>query len=134
MGTRTEQAHSVSHSDSESRNKNEEIIPVNRLTPTVCTDPPAPATTIRTALLNKGHSFRRLAQTVGIGVGTGICRHYTTRILWPETRGKKSWNRATMRFWSRQTDIRYCSLLPYDGVGGGHHTGPRAGHVAGGVR
>ena len=33
-------------SDSETRNKNEEIIPVNRLTPTVCTDPPEPATTV----------------------------------------------------------------------------------------
>jgi len=42
------QADSGSDSDSESRNKNEEIIPVNRLTPTVCTDPPEPATTIRT--------------------------------------------------------------------------------------
>jgi hypothetical protein len=27
----------------------------------------------------------------------------------------------------RQTDSRYCSFLPYDGVVGGHHTGPRAG-------
>jgi hypothetical protein len=42
------QADSVSDSDSENRNKNEEIIPLNRLTQTVCTDPPAPATTIRT--------------------------------------------------------------------------------------
>ena len=37
-----------SNSDSESRDKNEEIIRVNRLTPTVCTDPPEPATFIRT--------------------------------------------------------------------------------------
>ena len=45
-GTRIVQADSFSDSDSESRNRNEEIIPVNRLTQTVCTDPPAPATTI----------------------------------------------------------------------------------------
>jgi hypothetical protein len=38
------QPDSVSDSDSENRNKNEEIIPVNRLTQTVCTDPPARAT------------------------------------------------------------------------------------------
>jgi hypothetical protein len=69
-GMRIVQADSGSDSDSESRNKNEEIIPVNRLTPTVCTDPPESATTIRTALLNKGHSLRRLAPTLGIGVGT----------------------------------------------------------------
>ena len=47
-GTRIVQADSGSDSDSESRNNNEEIIPVNRLTPTVCTDLPEPATTIRT--------------------------------------------------------------------------------------
>jgi hypothetical protein len=41
-------ADSGSDSDSESWNKNEEIIPVNRLTPTVCTDTPEPATIIRT--------------------------------------------------------------------------------------
>jgi len=28
---------------------------------------------------------------------------------------------------NRQTDSRYCSFLPCDGVVGGHHTGPRAG-------
>ena len=66
-GTRIVQADSRSDSDSESRNKNEEIVPVNRLNTTVCTDPPplyAPA------LLNKGHSLRRLAPTLGIGVVT----------------------------------------------------------------
>ena len=46
------QADSGSDSDSESRNKNEEIVPVNRLTPTVCTDLPEPATTIRTCAVN----------------------------------------------------------------------------------
>jgi hypothetical protein len=51
-------ADSGSDSDSESRNKNEEIIPVNRLTH--CLDRPA----------DKGHSLRRLAPTLGIGVGT----------------------------------------------------------------
>ena len=56
---RVMQADSGSDSVSEDRNKNEEIIPVNRLTPTVCTDPPEPATTI---LLNKGHSLRQSAQ------------------------------------------------------------------------
>ena len=39
-GTRIVQADSVSDSDSESRNKNEEIIPVNRLTQTVWIAPP----------------------------------------------------------------------------------------------
>jgi hypothetical protein len=51
-GTRIVQADSGSDSDSESRNKNEEIIPVKRLTPTVCTEPPEPATTIRTYTVN----------------------------------------------------------------------------------
>jgi hypothetical protein len=46
-GYRIVQADSGSDSDSEDRNKNEEIIPVNRLTPTVCTDPPEPATTVK---------------------------------------------------------------------------------------
>ena len=45
-GTRIVQTVSGSDSDSEIRNENEEIISVNRLTPTVCTDPPEPATTI----------------------------------------------------------------------------------------
>ena len=45
-GTRIVQADTGSDSDSESRNKNEEIIPVNCLTQTVCTNPPEPATTI----------------------------------------------------------------------------------------
>jgi hypothetical protein len=66
-GTRIVQADSVSHSDSDSRNKNEEIIPVNRLTQTVCTDPPAPATTIRTRT-DKQRTF--FVPTLGIGVGT----------------------------------------------------------------
>jgi hypothetical protein len=47
-GTRVVQADSGSDFDSESQNKNEEIIPVNRLNPNVCTDLPEPATTIRT--------------------------------------------------------------------------------------
>jgi hypothetical protein len=51
------QADSVSDSDSESRNKNEEIIPVNRLTQTVCTDPPAPANSIRTRTVKQRTFF-----------------------------------------------------------------------------
>jgi len=39
-GTRIVQADSGSDSDSQSRNKNEEIIPVNRLTQTVWIAPP----------------------------------------------------------------------------------------------
>ena len=69
-------ADSVSDSDSESRNKNKEIFPVNRLTqsePTCRRLPPLYAP----ALLNKGHYLRRLAPTLGIGVGTCICLHYT---------------------------------------------------------
>ena len=62
MGTRILQADSGS--DSESRHQNDEIIPVNRLTPTVWVYPPEPATTIRIpALLNKGHSLRRLSES-----------------------------------------------------------------------
>jgi hypothetical protein len=86
------QADSVSDSNSESRNKNEEIIPVNRLTQTVCTDPPASATTIRTRTVKQRTFFAptgadsrnrsrnlnlpalyalcRLAPILGIGVGT----------------------------------------------------------------
>ena len=56
-GTRTVQADSVSDSDSKSRNKYEEIIPVNSLTQTVCTDPPAPATTIRTRTVKQRTFF-----------------------------------------------------------------------------
>jgi len=63
-----------SGSDSESRNKNEEIIPVNLLTPTVCTGPLEPATTIRTCTV-KQRTFS--APTLGIGVGTWICLNYT---------------------------------------------------------
>ena len=66
-GTRIVQADSGSDADSESRNKNEEIIPVNRLTPTVCTDPPEPATTIRTCTVKQRTFF---APSLGIGVGT----------------------------------------------------------------
>jgi hypothetical protein len=66
------QADSGSDSDSESRNKHEEIIPVNRLTQTVRTDPPAPATTIRTRT-DKQRTF--FVATLGIGVGTWICLH-----------------------------------------------------------
>jgi hypothetical protein len=47
-GRRIVQADSVSDSDSKSRNRKEEIIPVNPVTQTVCTDPPAPSTTTRT--------------------------------------------------------------------------------------
>jgi hypothetical protein len=57
MGTRRVQADSGSDSDSESRNKNEEIIPVNCVTPTVCTDPPEPATTIRTCTVKQRTFF-----------------------------------------------------------------------------
>ena len=67
MGTRLVQADSGSDSDSESLNKNEEIIPVNRLTPTVCTDPLVPAATIRTCTVKQRTFF---APTLGIGVGT----------------------------------------------------------------
>jgi len=56
-GARIVQADSGSDSDSESRNKNEEIIPVNRLTPTVCTNPPEPATTIRTCTVKQRTFF-----------------------------------------------------------------------------
>ena len=51
------QADSVSDSDSENQNRNEEIIPVNRLTQTVCTDPPAPATTKRTRTVKQRTFF-----------------------------------------------------------------------------
>jgi hypothetical protein len=71
--TRIGQADSGSDSDSESRTKNE-IIPVNRPTPTVCTEPPEPATTIRTCTVKQRTFF---APTLGIGVGTGIYQHYT---------------------------------------------------------
>jgi hypothetical protein len=74
LGTRVVQADSGSVSDSESRNKNEENIPVNRLTQTVFTDPPTPATTIRTRTDTQMTFF---APTLGIGVGTWICLHYT---------------------------------------------------------
>jgi hypothetical protein len=92
------QTDSGSDSDSESWNKNEEIIPVNRLTPTVFTDPPEPATTIhictvkqRTFFVPTGadsrnwsqnlnlpalYALRRVAPTLRIGDGTWICLHY----------------------------------------------------------
>jgi hypothetical protein len=60
------QADSVSDSDSESRNKNEEIIPVNRLTQTVCTDPPAPATATRICTVKQDilrADWRRLSES-----------------------------------------------------------------------
>ena len=68
VGTREVQADSVSDSDSESRNKNEEIIPVNRLTQTACTDPPAPATTIRSRAVKQRKDilcadWRRLSES-----------------------------------------------------------------------
>jgi hypothetical protein len=47
------QADSGFDSDSESRNINKEIIPENRLTPIVCTDPPVPATAIRTSTVKQ---------------------------------------------------------------------------------
>ena len=67
MGTRIVQADSGSDSDSESQNKNDEIIPVNRLTPTVCTDPPESATTIHICTVKQRTFF---APTLGIRVGT----------------------------------------------------------------
>jgi hypothetical protein len=99
IGTRIVQADSFSDSHSDSRNKKEENITVNRLTPTVCTDPPGPATAIRTCAVKQRTFFAptgadsrnrsrnliclhcRLAPTLGIGVGTWICLHYT-RTLW----------------------------------------------------
>jgi hypothetical protein len=92
------QAESVSDSNSEGRNRNEEIVPVNRLTQTVCTDQPAPATTTitltdkqRTFFAPTGAASRnqswnliclhcRLAPTLGIWVGTWICLHYTRTV------------------------------------------------------
>ena len=61
-GTRIVRADSGSDSDSESRNKNEEIILVNRPTPTVCNDPPEPATTIRTYTVKQRTFFVPAAQ------------------------------------------------------------------------
>jgi hypothetical protein len=67
LRTRIVQADLVSDSDSESQNKNVEIIPVYRLTQTVCTDLPAPATTIRTHTVKQRTFF---ALTLAIRVGT----------------------------------------------------------------
>ena len=53
-----------SGSDSEIRRQDEEIIPVNRLTPTVWADLPEPATTIRTFTVKQRTFF---APTLGIG-------------------------------------------------------------------
>jgi hypothetical protein len=86
------QADLGSDSGSDSRTKNEEITPVNRLTLTACTDPPEPATTIRTYNVKQRRFFaptgadsrnqsqnlnlpalytlRQLALTLGIGVRT----------------------------------------------------------------
>jgi hypothetical protein len=58
-GTGIVQADSGSDSDSESLNKKEEIIPVNCLTLTVCTDPPEPATTIRTCTVKQRTFFAK---------------------------------------------------------------------------
>jgi len=51
------QAYSGPDSNSKSRNKNEEIVPVNRLNPTVCSDPPVPATTIRICTVKQRSFF-----------------------------------------------------------------------------
>ena len=56
-GTRIVQADSGFDSNSESRDKNEEIIPLNRLTPTVCPTPPELATTIRTCTVKQRTFF-----------------------------------------------------------------------------
>ena len=61
-GTRIVQADSGSDSDSESLDKNEEIIPVNLLTPTVCPTRRSLPPPYAPALLNKGHSLRQSAQ------------------------------------------------------------------------
>jgi hypothetical protein len=72
LGTRIMQAYSGFDSDSESRDKNEEIIPVNHLTPTVCNDPSEPATTIstnkRTFFAPTGADAYPLARTVYEGL------------------------------------------------------------------
>jgi hypothetical protein len=110
------QTDSGSDSDSESRDKNEEIIPVNRLTPTVCTDPPEPATTIHTCTVKQRtlfaptgadsrnwsqnlnlpalYALRRLVPTLGIGVGTWICLRYmcTLRLYSVKCSGGKKWS------------------------------------------
>jgi hypothetical protein len=75
------QADSGSDSDSENRNKNEEIIPVNRLTPTVCTDPPEPATTIRiwtvkqrTFFAPTGADSRNRSRSLNLPALYALCR------------------------------------------------------------
>ena len=59
------------------RNKNEEIIPVSRLSQTVWTYPPGPATSIRTCTVKQRTFF---APTLGIGVWSWICLHYRRSI------------------------------------------------------
>ena len=48
---------SYSHNRSQAVYRNEEIIPANRLTPSVCTDPLQPATTIRTCTFKQRTFF-----------------------------------------------------------------------------
>ena len=74
-GTRIVQADSGSHFDSESRNKNEEIIPVNRLTQSVCTDSPKPATTIRTCTVKQRTFF------APVGAKNVLCLTVQVRIV-----------------------------------------------------
>ena len=84
------------------RNYNEEIIPVNRLTPTVFTDPPEPATTIRTST-GKQRTF--FAPTLGIGVWTSISLHYTRTQMTPHI----------PRVWSTVLHFRWlCSNIRAD--------------------
>ena len=59
------QTGSRSDSDSESRRQDEEMTPVKRLTPTVWTDPPEPATTIRTCTVKQKTFF---VPMLGIGI------------------------------------------------------------------
>jgi hypothetical protein len=56
-GTRIVPADSGSDSDSENRSENEEIIPVNSLTPSVCADSPEAATTMRTCTVKQRTFF-----------------------------------------------------------------------------
>ena len=74
------QAGSGSDSDSECWNENEEIIPVNRLTPTVCTDQPEPATTIRTCTVKQWTFFAPTG-----AVSRNRSRNLNLRTLSPET-------------------------------------------------
>jgi len=69
------QADSGSDSDSESRKKNEEIIPVNLLTQTVCNDPPEPATNIRTCTVKQRTFF------APVGTKNVLCLTVQLRIV-----------------------------------------------------